>query len=76
MNRLAADGFVLFAGPLAGSEEGGVRALLVVNAENEAEIHRRLAHDPWVEGEQLVTASVEPWKILVGEERLVPVDQG
>lgn len=73
MNGLAADGVVLFGGPLAGSEERRLRALLVVNAGSEAELHRRFADDPWMQGEQLVTASVEPWKILVGEERLVSV---
>jgi uncharacterized protein YciI len=66
MNALAEQEFVLFGGPLAGSELGRVRALLIVNAESEAEIHRRLADDPWVPTEQLITVSIEPWKILVG----------
>ena len=70
MNALADEGFVLFGGPLAGSEHGRLRALLIVNADSEAEIHRRLADDPWVPTEQLVTTSIEPWKILVGAERL------
>ena len=47
MNALADEGFVLFAGPLAGTEHGRLRALLIVNADSEAEIHRRLADDPW-----------------------------
>jgi uncharacterized protein YciI len=66
MNALAEQEFVLFGGPLAGSEHGRVRVLLIVNAESEAEIHRRLADDPWVSTEQLRTVSIEPWKILVG----------
>jgi uncharacterized protein YciI len=66
MNALAEQGFVLFGGPLAGSEHGRVRVLLIVNAESEAEIHRRLADDPWVPAEQLLTVSIEPWNILVG----------
>jgi hypothetical protein len=70
MNGLAVDGLVLVGVPLAGSEEGRLRALLVVNAGSEAEVHRRFVDDPWMHGEQLVTASVDPWKILVGEERL------
>ena len=70
MNALADEGFVLFGGPLAGSEHGRLRALLSVNADSEAEIHRRLADDPWVPTEQLVTTSIEPWKIFVGAERL------
>ena len=70
MNALADEGFVLFGGPLAGSEHGRVRALLIVNADNEAEIDRRLADDPWVPTEQLATTSIEPWNIFVGAERL------
>ena len=44
--------------------------LLVVDADDEAEIRRRLADDPWARTEQIVVASAEPWRILVGEERL------
>ena len=70
MNVLADQGFVLFGGPLAGSEHGRVRVLLIVNADSEAEIHRRLADDPWVRTEHLLTMSVESWNIFVGAERL------
>ncbi|HVP75920.1 MAG TPA: hypothetical protein VMS63_07855 [Gaiellaceae bacterium] len=72
MNALASDGFLLFAGPLAGTEQGRVRVLLIVNADSEAEIHRRLADDPWAPTKQLLTASTEPWKVLVGAQRLTP----
>jgi uncharacterized protein YciI len=68
MNALADRGVVLFAGPLAGSEHGRVRVLLIVNADSEGEIHRQLADDPW--RERLIIVSVEPWKLLVGAERL------
>jgi uncharacterized protein YciI len=70
MNALADSGFVLFAGPLAGTEHGRVRVLLIVNAKDEDEINRQLAEDPWVPTEQLVTARIESWQILVGAERL------
>jgi uncharacterized protein YciI len=70
MNLLATEGFVLVAGPLAGSEAGDLRVLLIVTAGSEAEIHRRLADDPWMQGGQLLTASVEPWTVVVGEGRL------
>ena len=70
MNALADETFVLFGGPLAGSEYGRVRVLLVVDSDNKAEIHRRLAEDPWALTNQLRIVSVEPWKILVGAERL------
>ncbi len=70
MNTLADQRFVLFGGPLAGTEQGQVRVLLIVDADGEAAIHRRLADDPWVATGQLRTVSIEPWKILVGAERL------
>ena len=70
MNALADRGFLLFGGPLAGTEHGRVRVLLIVNAEHEDEIRRRLADDPWVLTEQLVTVSIEPWQLLVGAERI------
>jgi uncharacterized protein YciI len=70
MDALASDGFVLFGGPLAGSEQGRLRALLVVDADSEAEIHRRLADDPWTRAERLRTVSVESWNPFVGAERL------
>ncbi len=76
MSALADQGFVLFGGPLAGSEHERVRVLLIVNADSEADIHRRLADDPWVSSEQLLTVSIEPWKILVGAERLLLPQHG
>ena len=70
MNELAGEGFVLVGGPLAESAQGRFRALLIVHADSEVEIHRRLADDPWAATEQLLTASIEPWTILVGAARL------
>jgi uncharacterized protein YciI len=78
MSALADQGFVLCAGPLAGSEHGRLRVLLVVNANSEAEIQRRLADDPWTPTDQLQVTSIEPWNVLVGAERLTttPADTG
>ena len=70
MNALAEEGIVLLAGPLAGSEHGRIHALLFVNADNEAVIHDRLAADPWAQAQRLVTASVEPWNLIVGADRI------
>jgi uncharacterized protein YciI len=70
MNALADQGFVLCAGPLAGSEHGRLRVLLIVNADSEAEIQRRLADDPWTPTDQLQITSIEPWNVFVGAERL------
>ena len=70
MITLADEGIVLFAGPLAGSEHSRIRALLIVNADNEATIHDRLAADPWAQAQRLVTTSVEPWELFVGADRI------
>jgi uncharacterized protein YciI len=72
MNNLADEGVVLFAGPLAGSEVDRIRVLLIAEAATEADLHRRLADDPWVRTQRLVTTSVEPWNLLVGADRLGP----
>jgi uncharacterized protein YciI len=66
MNALANSGFILLAGPLAGTEHGRVRVLLIVNADDEDVIHHQLADEPWIPTQQLVTVSIEPWQILVG----------
>jgi uncharacterized protein YciI len=70
MNTLADQGILLFAGPLAGSESGRLRALLIVDANNEDEIRNRLAGDPWVHSDRLVSKSIEAWNLIVGAERL------
>ena len=72
MNALADQGLVLFGGPLAGSEHGRIRALLIVDAASESQIDRRLSDDPWALTKRLVTVSVEPWNIFVGAQRLSP----
>lgn len=73
MNDLADDGFVLYAGPLAGSDAGRIRALVIVDSTDEADIRRRLADDPWAKDDHLVITSVEPWTLFVGGERLAAV---
>jgi uncharacterized protein YciI len=73
MNALAGEGFLVVGGPLAGSEHGRVRVLVIVDSDSKAEIHRRLADDPWALSDQLRIVSIEPWKILVGAERLSSV---
>jgi uncharacterized protein YciI len=70
MNDLADEGLVVFAGPLAGSEHGRIRVLLIAQASTEAEILQRLADDPWELSQRVVTASVEPWALFVGGDRL------
>jgi uncharacterized protein YciI len=70
MNTLADDGTLLFAGPLAGTEQDRIRALLIMNAKSESDIHDHMAADPWAQTQRLVTTSVEPWNLFVGADRL------
>ena len=70
MEALASQGLVLFAGPLAGSEHGRIRVLLTADPDSETTIRARLAGDPWQRANRVVTASVEPWNLFVGAQRL------
>jgi uncharacterized protein YciI len=63
MNALVDDGFVVLGGPLG----DGSRTLLIVDADSEQAIRTRLATDPWTPMGLLVIATIEPWKILLGE---------
>jgi uncharacterized protein YciI len=64
------EGLVLFAGPLAGSEAGRIRVLLIASAEDEDEIARRLKDDPWAIEKRLVIVAIEPWMLVVGSDRI------
>ena len=71
MNALADEGFVLFAGPLAGTETGRLRVLLIVDAEQRG--RDPTAASPTTPGsrtDRLVITSIEPWNVIVGAERL------
>jgi len=70
MNDLAGEGFVLFAGPLAGTENGLLRALLILEADGDDEIRDRLADDPWTRTDRLVVTRIERWNVVVGAQRL------
>ncbi|MGH2689767.1 MAG: YciI family protein [Actinomycetota bacterium] len=70
MNALGDRGVVLLAGPLAGTENGRLRVLVIMNVPSEGDIRRILAADPWVGSEHLVTTSIESWNVFVGAERL------
>ena len=70
MSGLADEGLVVFAGPLAGTENDRIRVLLIADAVDEGEIHRRLAEDPWELARRVMTTSVEPWNLFVGAGRL------
>jgi hypothetical protein len=60
MDALAEEGIVILGGPIG--EGDGENALLIVDAESEAEIRARLADDPWTE-DMLTIESVKPWSV-------------
>jgi uncharacterized protein YciI len=64
MNALDDEGFVVVGGPVG----GGPRTLLMVEAQSEDDVRRRLGDDPWTPLGLLTVASVEPWEILLGSE--------
>ena len=70
MHQLAEDGLVLFAGPLAGSEQDRIRVLLVADARTADHLTERFAEDPWERSGMLTTETIEPWNLLVGADRL------
>jgi hypothetical protein len=70
MGGLVEDGFAVLGGWLADAP----RTLLVVNARDEAEVHRRFEADPYSAMELLKVESVQPWEVLLGRERLEAPD--
>ena len=66
MDGLAADGFLLLVGPVEGTRD----ALLVVRADTEDEIQRRLSADPWTRNGLLRTVEIREWTVRIGSHRL------
>lgn len=62
MDSLATEGFVVLGGTLEGTED----ALLVIQAEDSAEIERRLSADPWTGNGLLIIKACWPWRIRLG----------
>jgi uncharacterized protein YciI len=62
MDELVEQRFIVLGGPVG--EGDGHSAVIVVEAENEADVRARLAKDPWGE-DMLATESVEPWTIFL-----------
>jgi uncharacterized protein YciI len=61
MDGLVDAGFILLGGPL----EGGRDTLHVVEAESDAAVRERFAHDPWAANGMLRPASIEGWTVLL-----------
>ncbi len=62
MDQLVDEGFVVLGGLLGDGE----RVLLVVSAESEATIRRRIDADPWTPLRLLPIARIEPWQVHLG----------
>jgi uncharacterized protein len=75
MDALAAEGFVVLAGPL-GDGTTLHRALLIFDADSEDAIHARLADDPWTPTQMLTTVAVDPWEIVIGDPGVSPSPPG
>jgi|HubBroStandDraft_5_1064220.scaffolds.fasta_scaffold448905_2 uncharacterized protein YciI len=71
INRLMYAGFIVLGGPIG--REHPHRALLIIQAEDEAKVQATLAEDPWITTGMIRLTSVEPWKILVSNDLLDPV---
>jgi uncharacterized protein YciI len=62
MNTLVAEGFILLGGPLEGTRD----VLLIVRAEDEAEVTARLAPDVWMLNGLLQRRWIAPWSLRLG----------
>ncbi len=62
MNAMEAEGFVRLGGPLVGTRE----VLIIVAAEDEREIERRLAEGCWSVKNLLRTVWIRPWWLRLG----------
>jgi uncharacterized protein YciI len=67
MDALTAEGVIVLGGPVGAGD--GDYALLVMAAEDETALRRRLAADPWADS-VVTVESVEPWAVWLGAERL------
>lgn len=66
MDTLAAEEYVLIAGPL----DDDRHAVLVVGASTETDVRRRFADDPWARSGILEIESVQSWRVWLGGTRL------
>lgn len=71
INSLMYAGFIILGGPLG--EGNPHRALLIVSSETESAVRARLLDDPWVRSGHLTLQNIEPWKLLVSNDKLDPV---
>jgi uncharacterized protein YciI len=65
INALLDRGFLLLGGPIG--DGNPYRAMVIVNAESEAEAASCLADDPWRTAGVLELATIDRWNVLAGE---------
>jgi uncharacterized protein YciI len=66
MNGLVDEGLIVAAGPLAGTDSGRIRVLLIADASNANEVVELLARDPWEQTKRIQTATIESWTLFAG----------
>lgn len=71
VNGLMSAGFVVLGGPIGPGTPH--RALLIVHAKDEPSARYRLLEDPWMRAGILRLGRLDPWTILVSDDRLDPV---
>ncbi len=70
VNSMMYDGFVVLGGPIGSGNPH--RALLVISTESESTARERLEKDPWIRDGMLRIGSIDPWTILVSNDKLDP----
>ncbi len=65
MDRMAAGGFIVAAGPL-GDEDDAPEVMHVASAADRNVVERCMAEDPWTPMHLLETVSVTAWTVLLG----------
>lgn len=68
VNSLFSSGLVVLAGPIGSGKPH--RALLIVHAADEPSAVAQLLQDPWMRDGILRLGVIEPWTILVSDDRL------
>ena len=66
MDSLVADGVILLGGPVG----DGNQTLHVTRADDEDDLRRRLAADPWARAQLLEVGSIEPWDLWLDHRDL------
>lgn len=65
IDTLVAEGFIVMGGPLV--DEGG--SLLIVQAQDEAEVREKMKNDPWYTHGILKQESIKRWQIFIDERK-------